>query len=252
MSTSTTPQPPTIARIGSLEAALASDTVVAARRFVREAWWHLRPVFVFAFRVVALTFLLGLSRWADFDSARADIAAAGTSRPTLLAVFDAFDSVLRAAEAIGSSSEAARVAIAVAVALGAVAVVLSVLSIVVSPSSLRMPRLRRSLAVLPRRMVREVVAVLIACGILARVAGEPDYLFDPYLWMNAGLLALVMGLTVLAEQRWMCTATSFVVDAPPPTGMATVGWASFSTSTGGGAAGAGSASGGPVDPTRSE
>ena len=60
MSTSTTPRPPTIARIGSLSAALASDKVVAATGFVRGVWWNLRPAFLFALRVAVLTLLLGL------------------------------------------------------------------------------------------------------------------------------------------------------------------------------------------------
>lgn len=252
MSTSTTPRPPTIARIGSLSAALASDKVVAATGFVRGVWWNLRPAFLFALRVAVLTLLLGLSRWVDFDSMRADIADAGTARPTMLTVFDAFDSVLRAAESIGSSSAAAMVARWLAWTLAVVTVVLCLVSILVSPSSLRSPRLRRSLAGLPRRMVREVFAVLIACGILARVAGKPDYLFDSSLWMNAVFLALVMGMTVLAEQRWMCTATSFVVDAPLPKGAAVERYDAASSSPGALGAAAGSASGGPIDLTRSE
>ncbi|MCZ4562166.1 hypothetical protein O4160_15095 [Rhodococcus sp. IEGM 1401] len=154
---------------------------------------------------------------------RADIAAADTLRPTMLAVFDAFDSVLRAAEEIGSSSVAAGFALALSWFVAVIAVVLSWVSIVVSPPSLRRPRLRRSLAVLPRRMVREFFTVLIACGILARVAGRPEYLLSPYVWMNAALIALVMGMTVLAEQRWMCAGISLAADGPPATGVVVAG-----------------------------
>ncbi len=58
--------------------------------------------------------------------------------------------------------------------------------------------------------MREIFAVLIACAILARVAGgEPNYLFSTKMWMNAVLLALVMWLTVFAEQRWMSTEPSY-------------------------------------------
>lgn len=204
---------------------LLSDTTNTrpVARFARELLPYLRPTCSFAIGVAGLTLLLGLPRWVDLDSVRADIAAADTLRPTMLAVFDAFDSVLRAAEEIGSSSVAAGFALALSWFVAVIAVVLSWVSIVVSPSSLRRPRLRRSLAVLPRRMVREFFTVLIACGILARVAGRPEYLLSPYVWMNAALIALVMGMTVLAEQRWMCAGISLAADGPPATGVVVAG-----------------------------
>lgn len=214
-----------------------------AARFVRELRPYLRPTCFFAIRVAGVTLLLGLSRWVDFNSVRADIAASDTLRPTMLAVFDAFDSVLRAAEEVGSSSVAAGFALALTWLIAVVAVALCLVSIWVSPSSLRSPRLRRSLAVLPRRMVREIFAVLIACGILARVAGRPEYLLNPYMWMNAALIALVMGMTVLAEQRWMCAGISLAAAGPPATGAVVAGLGS----TGIVCAAAGSARGGSID-----
>ncbi|WP_156394475.1 hypothetical protein [Rhodococcus sp. Leaf233] len=158
-------------------------------------------------------------------------------------MFDAFDSVLRAAEEVGSSSVAAGFALALTWLIAVVAVALCLVSIWVSPSSLRSPRLRRSLAVLPRRMVREIFAVLIACGILARVAGRPEYLLNPYMWMNAALIALVMGMTVLAEQWWMCAGISLAAAGPPATGAVVAGLGS----TGIVCAAAGSARGGSID-----
>lgn len=208
--------------------------------FARDVLWNLRPTSLFALRVAGLTLLLGVSRWVDFDSVRAD---AGTLRPTMLAVSDAFDSVLRAAEEIGSSSVAAGFTLALTGLITVIAVVLCYISILVSPSSLRRPRLRRSLAVLPRRMVREIFAVLIACGILARVAGQADYLLNPYMWMNAALVALMLGMTVLAEQRWMCAGISLAADGPLATGAVVAGLGS----TGIVCAAAGSASGGSID-----
>ncbi len=73
-------------------------------RAIREAWWFLWPVFYFAVHVVLLTFVLGFSRWIALDTVREDISEAGTSHPTLLAVFDAFDGVLRAAEAVAPAA----------------------------------------------------------------------------------------------------------------------------------------------------
>ena len=77
----------------------------------------------------------------------------------------------------------------------------------------------------PRRLVREIFVVLIACAILARAAGEPSYLFSPDVWITAAFLAVVMGLTILAEQRWMATTPSLIVDANLPIGAATAGTA---------------------------
>lgn len=231
MSTAAEPRTSFVARIDSLATFFTSDRVVAVRHVIREAWWNLRPAVVFALRVAALTLLLGLSHWADFDSLRADIAAADTSRPTLLAVFDAFDSVLNAAAAVGSSMTAANVALWLAWAAAAAAVVLTAVSIAVSPASSAAPPLTRSMARFPRLLLREVVVVLIACAILARAVGEPDYLFNTYMWMNVGFLAVVSGLTVLAEQRWMATTSSFIAAANLPIGAAVAGAAGGSTVT---------------------
>ncbi|UPU46239.1 MULTISPECIES: hypothetical protein [Rhodococcus] len=209
MSTAISPRKSVGDRFDSLAAVFVSDRAVAVGRAIREAWWFLWPVFYFAVHVVLLTFVLGFSRWIALDTVREDISEAGTSHPTLLAVFDAFDGVLRAAEAVGSSGAAASYALWVAWIFAVLAVALSGVSILVSPSSNRAPRLSRSWAWFPRRAVREIFAVLIACAILARVAGEPNYLFSTKMWMNAVLLALVMWLTVFAEQRWMSTEPSY-------------------------------------------
>ena len=211
--------------IATLTTFFASDRVVAARHVIGEVWWRLLPAVSFAVRVALLTLLLGFSRWADLDTFRTDIADADTSRPTLLAVVDAFDSVSSAAEAVGSSIPAANVALWLGGGAAVLAVALSAVSIMVSPAWAAAPPLPRSMAWFPRRLVREIFVVLIACAILARVAGEPSYLFSPVIWTSAALFAAVMGLTILAEQRWMGTSTAFITNANLPIGAATAGTA---------------------------
>lgn len=220
MSTATTLRASIDNGIASLTTFFASDRVAAARHVTGEVWWRLRPAVYFAVRVAALTLVLGFSRWADLDTLRMDISESDTSWPTLLTVIDAFDSVLRAAEAVGSSITAANAALGFAALATAFTVVLTASSIMVSPMSTSSPSLKRSMAWFPRRLVREIFAVMIACAILARAAGEPSYLFNLDVWSTTALLALVTGLTILAEQRWMATSTTFISDANLPIGAA--------------------------------
>lgn len=209
MSTAVSARAPLSGRIDSLTAFFRSDRAISAGRFIRNGWWALRPVFYFSVRVAALTLLFGLPRWADFDSVRADIADSGTSHPTLLTVLDAFDGVLRAAEAVGSSAAAANIALWIATTATVAAVVATTVSIGISPLSARSPRLTRSLARGPRRLFREIVTVLIACAILASLAGKDTYLLTSTFIANTALLSLFLGATVLAEWKWLLTRAQF-------------------------------------------
>lgn len=60
-----------------------------------------------------------------------------------------------------------------------------------------------SLARPPRRLVREVFAVVLACAILAQLAGEPSHLVAVPVWESAVVIAFLMWTTVYAEHRWM-------------------------------------------------
>lgn len=196
-------------RIKSLTAIFTGDTATKVKLVLRQAWWLLRPAVRFALHVAAFILPLGFSRWVDLDSIRADIvAAAGTSHPTPLAAFDASDAVLRAAEAIGSSAAAATYVWWLAWLAATCAILLSAVSILASPQSNPSPLLTRSLARLPRYLVEDIVAFLIACAILAHLAGETTYLSRAGMWLNAALLAAVLWATIGAEKRWMRTSPS--------------------------------------------
>ncbi|WP_075836520.1 MULTISPECIES: hypothetical protein [unclassified Rhodococcus (in: high G+C Gram-positive bacteria)] len=197
-------------RINSLAAIFTSDTATKVKLVLRQAWWLLRPAVRFALRVAAFMVPLGFSRWVDLDSIRADfVAAAGTSHPTPVAAFDASDAVLQAAEAIGSSAAAATYVWWLAWLAATCAILLSAVSILASPQSNPSPLLTRSLARLPRYLVQDIAALLIACAILAHLAGESTYLSRADMWLNAALLAAVLWATIGAEKRWMRTSPSF-------------------------------------------
>lgn len=212
MSTITSARAPLAGRIDSLTAFFSSDRAISVGRTIRNGWSALRPAFYFAVRVAALTLLFGLPRWADFDSFRA--GSAGN------AVTDAFDGVLRAAEAVGSSAAAANVALWIAATAATAAFVATTVSIWISPLSARSPRLTRSLACGPRRLFREIFTVLIACTILASLAGQDNNLLTSTFVANTALLSLLLGATVLAEWKWLLTRAQFVPIANVAVGSA--------------------------------
>ncbi|MEU2004660.1 hypothetical protein ACH47B_27030 [Rhodococcus sp. NPDC019627] len=201
MSTEASARSSLATRIDSLSAALMSAKYSSVGGFIREMWWTLRPVVLFAAHVALLTFVLGFSRWAALGTVRGDISEAGTSHPTLLSIVDACDAVMRAAEAIGSSSVAASSALWTAWIAALLAAVFTAVSIRLSQR--QDMTVTSSLARPPRRLVREVFAVLLACAILAQLAGEPSHLVAVPVWESAVVIAFLMWTTVYAERRWM-------------------------------------------------